>query len=223
MAGTSEATKNSPSADADDDRRAGPCGYDLVGVLAGERGEGKDSCDFADGGPGRIFEVASPVLFDEMGDDLGIRFGLEGVTFPLKLGFKRDEVLHDAVVDDDDVAGAIAVRMRVLFSGSTVGGPASVADTVAAIDGIEPHGFFQVAKLAGSAADAESFVVAIYGDSGRIVTAVFEFLQTFQDDRDCSLLADVADNAAHGLKVLDSVVFDDGIGENVSRDGFKID
>ena len=34
-------------------------------------------------------------------------------------------------MDDDDLAGAVAVRVRVLFGGPAVRGPARVADAVA--------------------------------------------------------------------------------------------
>ena len=44
-------------------------------------------------------------------------------------------VFDDAVVDDYDFAGAIAVRMGVFFGGAAMGGPASVADAVDAFEG----------------------------------------------------------------------------------------
>ena len=46
-------------------------------------------------------------------------------------------VLDDAVVDDDDLAGAVAVRMRVLLGRPAVRRPARVADAVVAVDRID--------------------------------------------------------------------------------------
>ena len=57
-------------------------------------------------------------------------------------------VFDDAVVHDDDVALAIAVRVGVLFGGAAVGGPAGVADAEGAIDRIHPDGLFEIAQFA---------------------------------------------------------------------------
>ena len=134
-----------------------------------------------------------------MRDDFGIGFRLEGVAFGLKQLLERQEVFDDAVVDDDDVAGAIAVRVGVLFSGASVSGPAGVADAVVAVDRVEAEDVFEVAEFAGSAADAECVVVAIDGETGGIVAAVFEAFQAVNNDGDGALGAYVSDDAAHQL------------------------
>ena len=46
-------------------------------------------------------------------------------------------VLDDAVVHDDDAAGAVAVRMRVLLGRPAVRRPARVADAVETVDRID--------------------------------------------------------------------------------------
>ena len=48
---------------------------------------------------------------------------------------EREIVFDDAVVDDDQGAGAVAVGVGVLFGGAAVGGPARVADAEGAVDG----------------------------------------------------------------------------------------
>ena len=57
-----------------------------------------------------------------------------GVPFFLQLLLQLEVVLDDAVVDDDDPAGAVAVRMRVLLGRPAVRRPARVADAVVALE-----------------------------------------------------------------------------------------
>ena len=115
----------------------------------------------------------------------------------LKLLLERQIILDDAVVHHHDVALAIAMRMRVLFGGTAVRGPARVADAVTAVHRILPDGLFQVAQLAGGAAHAERIVIAINRDARRVVAAVFQALQAVQNDRNRLPFADVADDSAH--------------------------
>ncbi len=48
--------------------------------------------------------------------------------------FELEVVFDDAVVDDDDAAGAVAMGMGVLFRGAAVRCPARVPDAVSAIE-----------------------------------------------------------------------------------------
>ena len=70
-------------------------------------------------------------------------------------------IFDDAVVHDDDFAGAIAMRVRVFFGGAAVRGPARVADAVDAFEWALADRFFQIAQLAGGAADIELAVFAL--------------------------------------------------------------
>ncbi len=76
-------------------------------------------------------------------------------------------VFDDAVVHDDEGAGAVAVGVGVLFGGAAVGGPAGVADAVGAVDGRFCDDGFEVAELAGGAAEGERL-----GDAGSPPTAM---------------------------------------------------
>ena len=69
--------------------------------------------------------------------------------------FSEKVILDDAVVDHHDVARAIAVRVRILFGGTSVRGPARVADAEGAFDRSGADGLFQVAQFAGGAANRE--------------------------------------------------------------------
>ena len=99
-----------------------------------------------------------------------------------ELVLQRQIVFDDAVVHHHDVALAIAVRVGVLFGGAAVRGPARVADAERAIHRVRLDDVFEVAQFALGAADGELTVVAIDGESGRIVTAIFQTLQALQND-----------------------------------------
>ena len=87
------------------------------------------------------------MLFNEVGNDLGVGFGHESVAFSDEGFLERKIVLDDAVVNDHDLAAAITVRMGVLFGGPAMSSPTSVADPVAAFTGILAKRFLQIAEL----------------------------------------------------------------------------
>src|SRR5882757_568458 len=100
--------------------------------------------------------------------------------------------------------------MSVFFGGAAVGGPAGVADAEGAVNrGVGDDGF-EVAKLAGGAAEGQAFGASGYGDAGGVVAAVFEAAQAFNDDGDDGLGTNVTDNSTHEMSL-------DGRGEFCAR------
>ncbi len=148
---------------ADDDGRAEARGDDLVGLGGGEDAEGEGSGEALDGAADGVFEQDGRAggcgfvlhLLDEVGDDFGIGFGDELVALRGEFALEVEVVFDDAVVDDDDAAGAVAMGMGILFRGAAVGGPAGVADAEGAVEGMIAQDLFKVAELAGGAADFE--------------------------------------------------------------------
>ena len=162
-------------ADADDDRWAEAGGDDLVRFERAEDAEGEGSGEALDGfsdcffeGDGRSRCFGDHLnLLDQVGDDLGVGFGDEDVALGGELALELEVVFDDAVVDDDDASGAIAVGVGVLFGGAAVGGPAGVADAVGAVERVLAQDFFYVLELAGGAADIELFFpFTADGDAG---------------------------------------------------------
>src|SRR5579863_291343 len=88
--------------------------------------------------------------------------------------------------------------MRVLFGGTPVRSPARVPNAIGAAERLEADGLFQVAQLAFGASQLQPVPVAGYCDSSGIVAAILQATQPFDDDRNYTLLTDVADNATHG-------------------------
>ena len=105
-------------------------------------------------------------------------------------------VLDDAVVDDDDLAGAVAVRVGVLLGRTAVRRPARVADAVVARERIQRDDVFEVRQLAGAPAQLDRAVVHDR-DAGRVVAAILEPPQAVDEHRHDVLGSDVADDPAH--------------------------
>ena len=82
-----------------------------------------------------------------------------------------------------------------------MGGPAGVADAEGAVEGGVGDDGFEVAELAGGAAEGEAFRASGYGDAGGVVAAVFEAAQAFNDDGDDGLRTNVTDNSTHGMSL----------------------
>ena len=148
MAGTSEATKYSPSPRPT--TTGGP--ERAATILSGSLREMTLSANTPVSCSHRVahgvFQIAVEIFLDQVRDHFGIGLGAEAWPSSMKLVLERQIILDDAVVHHHDVAVAIAMRMRVFLGGPAVRGPARVADAVGALDRIQPQRVFQVAQLA---------------------------------------------------------------------------
>ena len=184
-------------AQSDDHRRAIAGGDDFIRVSACQHGQGEDAGQLLDGNSHRVFQVPLEVLLHQVGDDFGVRLRGEHVPLGFELVLERKVIFNDAVVHHHDIALAIAMRVRVLFRGPPVRGPARVPDAVTAVDRVLPDGFFQVAQLSRGAANSQRIVIAINGDARRVIAAVFEAFQALEDNRNSLPLPDITDNSTH--------------------------
>jgi len=126
------------------------------------------------------------VVLDQMRDDLGVGLRLEAVTVGQQVLLDLQVVLDDPVVDDDQRAVAIGVRMGVLFGRPAVGRPARVANA-------------ERARQRPLAEDAfEHLEPSEHRDAGGVVAAILEPLQPFDDDADRILVPDISDDSTHG-------------------------
>ena len=114
----------------------------------------------------------------------------------LQLVLQVEVVLDDAVVHDDDLAGAVLVRMGVLFGRPAVRGPARVADAVDAFERLRVDRLLEVDELARASA-ALDLPVADDGDARRVVTAIFKPPQSVDEDGHDFLRAEISDDSAH--------------------------
>src|SRR5262249_17991513 len=110
----------------------------------------------------------------------------------------RNVILDDAVVDDNDLAGAIAMGMGVFFRRTPMRGPPGVADAVGSIQRFKADRFLQVAQLALSTAHLHlAAAIAGHGNPRRVIAAILQLLQTVNNHRHNTLLANVTDNSTH--------------------------
>ena len=179
-------------------------GDNFIGFVDRDDAQSEHAGKLFDGLPHGFFEWGTvaissfqKVFLDEVGDDFGICFSGELVAFLNQLLLEGQVVLDDAVVDDDDCAGAVAVRMGVFFAGAAVSGPARVADAIAAFQRLLADNVFEIAQLAFGAADLKAVAVSGDRDARGVLTPILQPAQTFNDDRYNFFLADVADDAAH--------------------------
>ena len=75
------------------------------------------------------------ILFNEVRHDFRVRLCRELMARFQEFFPEFEIVFDDSVVNDHDLAGAVAVRVGVFLGGAAVGGPARVADAVSAFDG----------------------------------------------------------------------------------------
>ncbi len=160
---------------ADDDRRSRARGDDLVGFRGGEDAEREGAGEPLDGAADSIFKKNWSAcgggfvlnLLDEVSDDFGIGFSDELVALSGEFTLEVEIVFDDSVVDDDDASGAVAMRVGVFFGGSSMGGPAGMADTESAIKRMFAKDFFEIAKFARGATDLKKGGVgAANGNAG---------------------------------------------------------
>ena len=187
-------------AQADDDRRPVPDGDDFFGIVGRDEHQREQAAHQQERPAHGVLEaVVFHLALDQVRDDFGIGLGDERVALPLKLLLQIEIVLDDAVVNDDDLARAVAVRVRVLFGGPAVRRPPRMADAVVAGDRVQ-------AVMTSSSRDSlpalrrKSMIAVVHhGHARRVVAAVFEPPQSVDEDRDDFLRSDVADNPAHFL------------------------
>jgi len=107
------------------------------------------------------------------------------------------EVLDDAVVDDGDPAGAVAVGMGVEVARSTVRGPAGVAEPDSRAGRAAGEGVRQNGDLAGPLLHEQVAVLGHEGDAGGVVAAILQTAETVQQDGSGIARPGVSDNSAH--------------------------
>src|SRR4029077_16830206 len=94
------------------------------------------------------------------------------------------------------------MRVGVFFGRSSVSSPAGVTDAVGAFDWRLREDLFEVAELAGGAANLELAFFCDYRDAGGVIAAILEFAESLNDDGDNLLRAYVSDDSAHGRGLL---------------------
>src|SRR5262249_35114398 len=103
-------------------------------------------------------ELASgaELLLEQMRDDLGVGLRAEAVSLREEALLQAGVVLDDAVVDDDEAARAVGMRMRVGLRGPSMCRPAGMTEPDAAGHGLLSQPRLEVSDPAGAAPDHQA-------------------------------------------------------------------
>jgi len=89
-------------------------------------------------------------LFDQVRDDLGVCFCDELVALLSEFALEVKIIFDDAVMNYDEAAGAVAMRVGIFFRGAAVGGPARVTDAEGASTGFSRRTASRLLSLPGA-------------------------------------------------------------------------
>jgi hypothetical protein len=188
-------------AEADDQRRALARGHDAVRFFAREHGDRISTLQALDGQAHGLEQVAVVHVIDQVGDHFGVGLALEHITEGRQFSAQLVVVLDDAVMDQCD-AGIVRrrreVRVRILRGGRAVRRPAGVGDARKTLQVGFPDLGFEIRHPRGAARTRQT-AIHVQGDAAGIIAAVFQALQTFEQDRGDIALGYCADDTAHEL------------------------
>src|SRR6201999_33652 len=154
-------------------------------------------------------------FFNQMRNHFRVGFCRKFVAFFNQLFLERQVIFNNAVMDDNDFAGAVAMRMRVFFRRAAVRGPARMPDSVGAFHGLETDPLFQIAQLAFRATklqraiaiaaifSASSFIHAsVHSNAGRVISTILKLAQPLNNYRNHALFTYITNDSTHNLKIL---------------------
>ena len=141
------------------------------------------------------------MIVNEVRRHFGIGLGNELVALRFELGLDLEVVLYDPVVNNRNaIAGH--VRMRVGLGNTAVRGPTRMGYAQQASQRIRPNLVLELGHLADRLAQPDRLVAAENGDTGRIITTIFEAPETLNEYRDDVSFGNCADDSAHGKLLL---------------------
>ena len=151
-----------------------------------------DLCD-------RLKRISFIIVVQQMGDHFGICIGYKFIPLCLQLLFQFQIILNDPVMYHNDTLLFIKMRMRVHIGRFSVCCPACMPDPDRSRKRFSPmRQLTQHFQSALCFFHTDLFPV-IYCDPCRIISPVFQFFQTIQQDRRCLLLSDITYNSTHNL------------------------
>ena len=170
---------------------------DAALLLGAEDAQGVSPFQAGHGLHDGLLQVAFVIQVQQVDDDLGVGLALELEALFLELFPQRGVVLDDAVMYDGKLVIVAHMGMGVHIGGFPVGGPSGMADAGRAGHGCAP---LDIRVQIFNHADGFFHMDAIlpqHGDAGGVVSSIFQFLQSIQQDGGCALAAGEADNTTH--------------------------
>jgi hypothetical protein len=185
--------------DADDQRHVLARADEPIRFAAMHDDEGVGPFELAKRGSRRLREVALVGVLDEMRDRLGVGLRRERVAARLERVAQLAEVLDDPVMDDGDLARAVLVGMGIQVVRAPMRGPARVRQTDRGVRRPVGDGRLEVRELARALLDEQVPRVVNQRDPRRVVAAVLEPFEPFDEDRARLTGTGISDDATHGV------------------------
>jgi hypothetical protein len=184
-------------APADGERRPLPGADQEVVDALEQKGKGKSAFEPREGSGDSIDRIQplAHLRGDEMGDDLGVGLGREGEALTSQFLTQLAKILDNAVMNDGKPVARM--RMRVGFARSAVRRPPRVADADHALQWRFRQPQFEVLELA-LGPPARQVATFERRDTGRVVAAIFEPLQSLDDRIGDRRAPQNSDDPAHG-------------------------
>ena len=135
-----------------------------------------------------------------MDEHLGIRFAFEGVTLRNEGILQDGIVLNDTVMYQCQTTGPTGMGVGIYVVGFPVGSPAGMANAYVAGSIVFGNFFAERGNLPFLFPDGKGIVQ--YGDTGTVVTTVFQPFQAFDDQSVSLAMADVSNYSAHSISEL---------------------
>ena len=187
-------------ADADGHRAALARRDDLVAVVLLNHGDGIGTDHLTE----RLlhgFEQRTGVgradIFDQVHQHLRIGAAAERVAVLFERIFQHPVIFDDSVVYQGDILRLGAVRMGIDVVRDTMRRPACVRDADISAQLLPREEMFEVRDLALAFVNVERTVLIDHRHTRAVVTAVFQPVQTFQQDRTGFAPADISYNPTH--------------------------
>lgn len=191
-----------PLADANGHRAALARGDDFVAVALLDHGDGIGAHDLPQGllhGFEQRTAARGADVLDQVHEHLGIGAAAERVAVLLERVLEHPVILDDAVVYQCDVLRFGVMRMGVHVVRHAVRRPARMRDADASAQLLALEEMLQVGDLALTLVYIERTVLADHGDPRAVVSAVFEPVQTLQQNRAGLAPPDISYNPTHSF------------------------
>ena len=153
--------------------------------------------DLADGGE----EVSVIHLFEKVCHDFGVGIRLEDMAFVDQLLLERHVVFDDAIVYDDEMIMAVAMRMGIPIRWLSVRRPAGMPDADVSGERMRLQCGFQICQTTFFLFDRDRTFV-IDGDASRIIAAIFEASQPIDQKTGRFAAAHITYNTTHTVFLL---------------------
>jgi len=168
----------------------------IIGLSAADDADGVGAFEAGEGLANSLKKVGGRLKLkvNQVGNNFRVRFGSKGAALSHELGFQFSIIFDDAVVNDGQAVDQMG--MGVVFGRAAVGCPPRMADAESAVRIGSSDKLGERRDLASGADDFEVRAV-MDGQTGRIVTAIFQTLQALKQNGRSLIATDVTNYATH--------------------------